>query len=343
MISIRKFTIVELLIAIGLTSVLVNLLATIYVRVSDYAIKQSGALSGYDEIYASNEKVDLDLKRIKLPAYSTSNSTRDFRMIYDNVSLGNNGTVTNTSGHYPYLAFTATLPFSLDNIKAVKAGTYDGYEEVAYLLAPKSTVTSLTAGHYFNSDFLNLYRITKKTGATLMTPTNAVYSSANVVVRDLMWASFKFIQYSNASTSTLDGANAGTAAALALDTLNLSFNGSNSTNKVPDVMEIMLTVSPSSGPFTLIAKGSSTVNGSTDITITSDENADSGLLKIGLVSLSNRGHILNMTRGVAYTYVRSGKNTIKIDHAIPGSGVAAISDGDELYMGISSVKRVELQ
>ena len=347
----RHFTIIELLVAIGLMSVLANLLSTVYVKMSQYAVEQASTISAYDETYSLSGKLHSDFSRIKLPAMQgTGTSQRTFRLAYDNVSVltPSAGSYINTlAGPYPYLVYTAERYFDRSFFENLSSS--DGYSEIGYLCAPSSkvTISSLTGVQDIN--LCSLYRIENLgTSTSLFDINNFIYASGNVIAENVIWVSYDFKQYqcdvagggamSDNPWSSRQASDSG--AGLSLDSSSSFPGNSNTLNKIPDEVNMTITVAPHSGPFPLTAINAISVpanevvigSGGTSVDISFDRS----------FPLSDKGHILNVTTEQVYWYERVGLNTINI-FDINSSSSPDISAGDELATGISFSKRFSLQ
>jgi hypothetical protein len=153
----RQFTIIELLVAITLTVVIVNILSTMYVRLSQFAVQQSGILASYDNGTSALDLIGRDLGKLYLPTLPT-----DPLPVVTNEAYLLNGFADTTNSKLAAVTFAAVPPTANCGWPFFAFSINDWQEEVAFYCGPPASILSSTAGKVGGIDeqLLTVYRWT---------------------------------------------------------------------------------------------------------------------------------------------------------------------------------------
>lgn len=227
----RHFTIVELLIAMGLMMIVSNILATMYARASRHAVNivatqklDSGAQTTLNRIANdfANARIDntnnLSSRNFRLlsthaPTYSTKSGSyagKSLIMDWSPYNYKANKHLNAASGAYdpsgyPYVVFTATDSLATTaDINSTAADSSDGYKEIAYWAVPSQVRflernnhnTPVTNGTVFDP-YMSLIRFEN----TSKNPDDSVFNynkikffqNQNKIIQDrVLWIDFSY-------------------------------------------------------------------------------------------------------------------------------------------------------
>lgn len=274
----RHFTIIELLVAIAITTVVANLLATIYVRVTHISVKQVDRIGVTTQGYNVLKALESDFQRIALPigAYDENAHTSRYlrikadtfdkrledediptyrmREVIDPADASRNG--SGFRGH-PGLIFTMKARQeeygSLNN-----NSDYDGIVEVAYYLMPADKDDSFGE---IDTNLFNLYRFIDNTndldsyndttevytgsGCTLFDDqTEHKVDSLDLVSKDFIYISFVFEQRARLDPFSQDFLDTGRFLTGADEHF---YHFENENDYYPDAVRVTYTLAPPSG------------------------------------------------------------------------------------------------
>jgi type II secretory pathway pseudopilin PulG len=203
------FTIVELLIAMGLMMLVTNILSTIYARMSQQSVRIVKEQSDRVLSQMAMNVVARDFSNARINNGGSGSGGRVFRLLSSFADFTKTGTginerviatdflaeanVKQTSPEgYPYLVMTTTDKSVTTN--EILTGVSDGYKEVAYWLVPNDTDNNANG---VIKDTLKLIRAEHNkanSSFTFFEENNfeAVTNSSNIILDDVVAVSFSF-------------------------------------------------------------------------------------------------------------------------------------------------------
>jgi type II secretory pathway pseudopilin PulG len=346
----KTFTIVELLVAIGLAMVVVSVISTIYVRISKFALDQSATVSAFTSGESALDLMNDDLSRLYLPTIYPG-ATNAGRMRYDmraaslntGVNAGNtiNATSASTPG-WPLFIFTATQS---GNFYDSSSTASDYYNEIAYFCGP--SLGNLPTTGLINDNLFTIYRKVYKKPVT--TPGSSLFSSATILLNNTNILSAKVIYMACVFHQGETTTRAGSARA-SRNTLDTSLDTfANTENYCPDEMDIIYTVVPDSGylEFKCTASPASTDTfesyqqfGTGGVTV-----ASTLIEKLSAFSFDAEGFFANLTTGKLFYYRRSSltAGNLVVWYVAGSAASSTISATDTLVTGITIKRRIRLK
>jgi len=295
MVSRRLFTIIELLIAITITVVCVNLLSTLYVRANTVALAQAELMAISRDGVISLEIIQGQLKDMIIPISDSGSSGVRYPIYMGNIMKDG------TTEKYPGIVFHRQAPPQETGSKS----TAFGIEQVALFLAPP------LAG-FAKSPYLefckvtnsNYNRVSETFNNTLFIPqanANAIpaaaYDGREVLLENVVGLSFE--------AKFFDGTG--------FDTSELLFEDESHTI---ESLSFCLTKAPESLKIELL--GTSSLLDS--MTKVDDFTRENGFF------FQDQGFIANRNNGEVYRYKRSGDTDIDVWSAY-GSACANDNEG----------------
>ncbi len=314
----NHFTIVELMIAMGLMMLVVNILSQVYARISQHSLnmvsKKNVAINS--EMVVNKIASDLTVARIDssnspdplsgarnfrlLSSFASQNYTNSTDIRADDFlndsNLEQTGSGYNPRG-YPYLAFTAIDKTSTDS--KILSDETDGYKEVAYWAVPSENYFDSSLGGQVGPSLLNLvrvehkYKITDTGFKSLFEHDNFLYSTDNVILENLLWINYTFGQLADPLNVLRSYNNVTTVNSESQSTFaENSSSPYDKTDATPDYVDILISVLPGNESILF------TTNGFSPGTHTHDLDDGKGIF---YQSSTHVGTALNIEDDITFT------------------------------------------
>lgn len=364
-----RFTIVELLIAMGLMMLVTNILSTIYARMAQQSMRIVKEQSDRVLSQMAINMISRDFSLARINNGGSGSGGRVFRLLSSFADTKITGTSPNVKvladdflatnnikqsapSGYPYIAMTA-IDKSATNAE-ILAGTSDGYKEIAYWLVPNDTAND-NGGSV--KDTLRLIRAENRDLSSLFFEEekfDANANSENILLDDVVAINFSFGKNKlNLISPPLVSYNN-----MIGDPLRFVFEDSSSNelpDVVPDYVDVLIsTVDFSNERFFTIAesKGGDVTSDYEDIQNIYDTSTGLAILESDLVFEGNKkyafpleGHVWNKEAGYVLHYRKIGSDPTFYFTLQTGSKASSprIDENTELYITNPIFKRIYLK
>lgn len=353
----KHFTIVELLVAMAIMMIMVNMLAKVYTSFSSAALSQSSTTSTLERVNTTLDIIENDINKMVIScANVTINGNLRSVLQAGYITYSTTTSYIHANNGWPRLSFTTLLEDSTEEQRLVS----DGYVDVLYHVYHSDAESNLSLN--CPEDHLNIYRVYTpsdnsiyNTGSTSTQNFSQKVGSSNLLLDNVTYFGFRFgdSYISNNTNITNTYHNWNSSQPLG-DGSNLLGNGSHQF--FPAYIDIEIALGPihgSSDMFLELTSGTLTLSMDTwnDVTIDSSGNIQGS--NTATSRLSYGQYRLNQFNGQpnGYAYVMTGTNKgLILYYAYRGNGTSrefrfmrpASSSTSNLPASISSNDRIRL-